>query len=173
MDFLIFRHGETYVSKHNLPNYGDTENTAGLLPEGVPAIRELGLYLKKTNTDINLTSPLKRCLETVEIVTEISGKKFTIDDRLGEYDPDMENKLGLIERIKGFMDEIAKKDYRSVLICTHGYPISAILQYLSEGKVEVPKLDNYPNPGVLTIVKDGKISEIDFDSKKESENKEE
>lgn len=160
-NFYIFRHGITLQSK-NLLEYGDNEETASILDEAFPSLQKMGLYLKDIKTGINLTSPYKRCLETVKIVSEFSGKEFSIDARLGEYRADLEDFPKFFARIKNLLDELTKQKYQSVLLCSHGYPISAIRQYLSGKEIDIARLEIYPKPGVLSIFKDGKVNEVDF-----------
>jgi broad specificity phosphatase PhoE len=152
----------TFVSKNNLPNYGDQEFSAKILPEGIPAIKKLGLFLKEIESDINLTSPYNRCLETVEIIAAIAGKNFHKDERLGEFRSGLESFGELSSRIISFVDDLKSNEYKNVSVCSHGYPISAMIQYVSSGKIEKKQLLTYPDPGVLSIFKDGKLTQIDF-----------
>jgi broad specificity phosphatase PhoE len=160
MDFYIFRHGETYFSKNKLPYYEEQIESAEILPEGIPAIEKLAHKLKNIQTDANFTSPYRRCLQTTEIVEKISGKKFKIDERLHDFKSEPIKKMA--ERLNRFLKEIKDKNYKSIAICTHGYPIAVLRSLITKGKFELDKLNYYPKPGILTVIKNGKVKLIDF-----------
>lgn len=159
MNYYIFRHGETYFSKLDIP-YGDQVETAEILPEGIPAIEKLAKELKNIPTDANFTSPYKRCLQTVEIVKNITGKVFTIDERL--HDINAETIDEMVDRISEFYEEIKTGNYENIAICTHGYPIAVLKSLITKGEFEIDKLKSYPDPGALVKIINGKIEQIDF-----------
>lgn len=161
MTYYIFRHGETYQTKNNLL-YGDDVETAEILVECIPAIQKLSSYLKRVESGANFSSPYLRCRQTVEIVSKITNKKFKYDDRLQEFIFGKESILQLVERLKNFLFEVNSKQYNNVIICTHGYPISGLVQLIRLGRVREPELNNYPKPGVLTIISPEKLETIDF-----------
>jgi broad specificity phosphatase PhoE len=163
MNFYIFRHAITYFSKNNLP-YGDQIESAEILPEGVPAIERLGKYLKDISTDSNFTSPYKRCIQTSNIVTKMSEKNFVVDANLRDWDYRNETLDAMIQRIKLFMENITNQKLSSIAICTHGYPINAIISYIKKGMIDESDLDGYPDPGVLVIIKGRSIEYKDFNS---------
>lgn len=151
----------THFSKNGLP-YGDMVETAEILPEGIPSIKRLGEYLKNIQTDANFTSPYKRCLETSGIVSEITGKKFVVDENLRDWDPRNGTVEEMVERILTFCHNMQHTTYNSLSLCTHGYPINAIVAFFIKGKIESDDLDNYPETGVLTTIEDGKVNYINF-----------
>lgn len=161
MKHYIFRHGETYFSKHDIP-YGDQVETAEILPEKIPVIEKLARYLNDIPTDTNFSSPFKRCRQTVEIVSKITGKVFSFDERLHDWIPEKESKKALIERVIRFAEELKISSNKSVAICTHGYPINALIAYFTKGYVRESDLDNFPSTGVLVSIIDGKVSFNDF-----------
>jgi broad specificity phosphatase PhoE len=161
MKLYIFRHGMTYFSKHDLP-YGDQVETAAILPEAVPTIERLASGLLKVPTDVNLSSPFKRCLQTSSIVSEITGKKFTVDEKLRDWDPRNETVEEMIERVLLFCKGLESKHFNSVAICTHGYPINAIVAFFTKGKIEKEDLDNFPDPGVLVTIENQKANYKDY-----------
>src|SRR3989344_2307919 len=85
MRLYIFRHGMTLQSKNNVPYTPENYKTSPLLDEGIPVIEKIGNYLKDIKTDVNYTSPILRCTQTAEIISEISGKIFLPNDLLTEY----------------------------------------------------------------------------------------
>ena len=65
MIYYIFRHGETYFSKNDVP-YGTKFNSAELLPEFIPVTERLGEYLKDKLGNNNFTSPfLEQCKQLI------------------------------------------------------------------------------------------------------------
>ncbi len=162
MDFYIFRHGETYYSKHNIP-YGLNVENASILPESIPITKRLAEYLKNINTDCHMASPYLRCRQTVEIVEQITGKEFEYDDLLHDYNPNLESVTDTAKRTKKFYENISQKDYKQIAICTHGYPIAMLKSIITKGYINTnPERLVYPQTGVLLIIKNKKISFVDF-----------
>lgn len=161
MNYHIFRHGETYFSKKNI-GYGDQTETAAILESGIPAIKRLAEYLKKIKTDANFSSTYLRCRQTVEIVSSITQKEFTFDENLRDYYSTNETIEDVVNRIKIFYNSLQAKSYKSVSICTHGYPIAILIDFIMQGKFYMNNLGNYPKPGILVIIKDKKVELIDF-----------
>lgn len=161
MVLYIFRHGETYQTLHK-QLYGDKVEIAEILPNGIPVIKKLGNYLKDRKTDANYTSPYLRCVQTVEIISQVSGKVFLTEDRLGEYRKERENYEQFVERISSFYEHLKNQNLNAAAICTHGYPISALIQLATKDKVSRGELDNYPRPGILTIIRNGQSETIDL-----------
>lgn len=168
-DFYIFRHGNTVRTDNIfLKFFGHTSDSSKLeiLPKAKYALEKIGGFLKDVKTDINFSSPYLRCLQSVEIVTKVSGKKFRIDERLHEFERDGETTKSLEERVRSFLEDVKKKNYSSVSICTHGAVIGAIKHLVTENKFQTFDIFNYPDPGNLIVIKDKKIEEIDFNLKK-------
>ncbi len=163
MNYYIFRHGETFESKHNVP-YGDRVKSAKILPEGIPAIKRVSEYLIGINSDVNISSPFIRCKQTVRIVQEITQKTFNFDDRLGEYLETEETFNQMAERVENFIADIKKSGCQNVIICTHGGIIAALTYFLIEGTFEEHQLYNFPTPGVLVSIVEGKITRKDFNN---------
>ena len=53
-------------------------------------------------------------------------------------------------------------DHKVIVICTHSGVIEMLIQYATNGKISFMHRLKSPLTGVLTIVKNKKISEIDF-----------
>lgn len=161
MKYYIFRHAETFPSKNAGGMYdGDNYHTP-ILYGGKDVTIKLANYLKDIPSDFNVSSPFERCRETVEIITEITGKKFVFDDRVGEYFqisyPDFR------ARIENFLKEVTEKGYQAVLICTHSAVISQLVHLICDANPE----ENIPisegkNTGFLIVVEDRKFKEINF-----------
>ena len=75
------RHGETDADKENRFNGGidlDLNKT------GIQQAQVLAEKLARLEFDKIFCSPKKRAVQTCEIISNLSGKKFTIDERLTE-----------------------------------------------------------------------------------------
>ncbi len=160
MKFYIFRHGETYYNKQ----YGlyDKDNfQTPLLYEGKEVVERLANFLKDIPSDYNVSSPFERCRETVKIISEISGKEFLFDERVGEFYK--ENYQEYREKIEDFLKEVEEKGYQSVIICTHGATMSQLIHLICDEspEKEIP-VSEYDSTGVLVVIEDRKIREIDF-----------
>ncbi len=163
MIYYIFRHGETFYTKNNFP-YGENFETAEIIPESVPVIERIGSYLKDKIADNNYTSPFKRALQTVEIIENITGKKFIVDERLSEegLSRAQETINQLEERLKGFVANIENNKVSSIAICSHGWPIAALIAILTKGNVTKMDLSCFPKCGELTIIENKSIKTLDF-----------
>ena len=159
MNYYIFRHAETYFSNLDIP-YGEQIESAEILLEGIPATQKLSEKLESIQTDVNYTSPYKRCLQTVEIVNKYTGKEFLVDERLHDYNA--ESVPEMFDRLSKFYDDLRSKNYKSVAICTHGYPIVVLQSLITKVKFTQKDLDSYPRTGTLLIIRDKKVELLDF-----------
>lgn len=157
----VFRHGHTFSTKNKVP-YGDSVITAKILPEEVPVIKEIGEFLKDKEVDYFVTSAFFRCIETAKIVSEKIGRSFVTDERLNEYFLDTEDFSLFREKVNSFLRDIEQNEFKNITICTHGAVIAAIKHLVTNGQFEVHSLSDFSLPGVVTILKDGAVNEIDF-----------
>ncbi len=157
--WYIFRHGETSATI-NKRWYWHEFYSATILEEGKPSIIKLAENLKQVKTDFNVSSPFIRCRQTAELVTEITGKKFAFDSRIKEYG--FEIPWAFKKRLLRFIKDLEISKYKKILICTHAIVIEFLIQYLVYGHVSLRKRLSAPLPGVLTIIKNQKIQEINF-----------
>jgi len=162
MKLYIIRHGETFQTKNNIAYTPENWRTSPILPEGIPAIEAQAKYLKEVETDANYTSPIERCIQTVEIVSGFAGKNFLPNELLTEYAEWEESFESLRERGQKFIKYLEEQHIESTVICTHGGIISAIKYLLVYGKYELKNLTDYPAPGIMTIIDGGKFEEINF-----------
>ncbi len=164
--YYIIRHSETFVtqSKRWFRTYGFKIFTAHILPIGRPTTEKLARYLKKVPTDCNLCSEFRRCKETANIISKITGKNFKYDKRLNEnvFEPAWYFR----RRIKRLIKELESSEYERILICTHSVVIVALIKLLSgEHFTFKDFFINSPPPGILTIIKNGKVKVLDFNQK--------
>lgn len=161
MTIYIFRHGETRETKLGIP-YADNVYDSNILTEGKDAIREIGKYLKNIKTDANWASEFKRVKQTVEIVEEISGKKFRFDKRLNEFLDKAEGEtfFHLKKRVENLLADIKKK--KAIAICTHGAVIAAVKNLVLGEFIKKEQIYDFPRPGILWIIKENSLEEKDF-----------
>ena len=164
-DFYIFRHGDTKDSENLLNkifgHQGDSR-TLPILPEGVPALKKIGKFLKDIPTDANFCSPYLRCMDSARIVGTIAKKNYQPDKRIQELEKNGERFTSFKKRVIGFINEIEKKNCSAVSICTHGAVIAAIKHLKAEGSFFFFQALDYPAPGNLIIIKNGKVENINF-----------
>jgi broad specificity phosphatase PhoE len=159
--YYIFRHGLTLPVKKK-QWYWHTLYSAHLIDEGKPSVERLAAYMKDIKADYYVSSPFLRCRQTAEIVTRVTGDKFATDKRLGEYV--FEFPWNFKKRILSFISDMETSGYKSIVICTHSIVIEMLIQYITNEKLRFFHRLTAPLTGVLTIVKDGKISEKNFNN---------
>lgn len=157
--YYIFRHGLTQAVKQNRW-YWTSIYSARIIEEGKPSIIRLAEYMKNIDSDFNVASPFKRCQQTAGIVTEITGKTFATDKRIGEYA--FELPWTFKRRILRFIADMEKSEQKTIVICTHAIVIEMLIQYFSNGHVSLRHRLKAPLTGVLTKVQDKKVTEKDF-----------
>ncbi len=163
--FYIFRHGNTIDSDSLLTKFfGHKHDSHGLaiLPRAVPALERIGTFLKNVDTEVNFTSPYLRCRESTQIVGKIAEKRFKTDERLREFEKNGEGFPSLRNRVRSFLDDVNKKNYSSVSICTHGGVIAAIKHLVLNNRFYFFQLWDFPAPGNLIIINGGEVKTINF-----------
>lgn len=153
----IFRHG---LATHSKSGYGEKILSAEILEEGKPAIRKLSQFLTKYPFDVGFTSPVKRCMQTIEIVTDITGYEFEPDNRITEFH--LEGIDDVRERAESFLHSIAKMSSEHIYVCSHGTVIAAMQRRLLNQSFESDNILEYPHCGGLRIIHQAHVDEIDF-----------
>jgi len=142
MIYYIFRHGETRSTKYNIPYDDKTVVSSNILPESKQVIKRLSTYLKNKDTEYSVSSPVKRCRQTVEIIKEETGTAFVFDKRLTEfYDEPLDQ---MVDRLKDFLKETKEKGLKEVAVCSHGEPVSALVSLLTRGSFSEADLNQFP-----------------------------
>lgn len=161
--YYIFRHGETFATKAGT-GYGVRVFSAPILPEAHAALERMGAYLAQVENSYNISSEILRCRQTVEIISEKSGKSFVFDKRLNEFF--LESFGHFKKRLQSVLADIEKQTAENILICTHGAGISGLISLLTPKKDMPAAFDifHYPMPGVLTIIKGETIQEVNFNA---------
>ncbi len=157
--YYIFRHGDTFATKTG-EDYGDQILSAPILPESKVYLEKLAYYLKPISDVYCLSSDILRCCQTATIVGDIMQQNFVIDTRLKEFH--METLDDFINRIEEFVADMELHPHNNIVICTHGACIGALKHLLLTNEITEESLLDYPDPGVLTIITNASIKEIDF-----------
>lgn len=158
MKIYIVRHGE--VNHNLLKVYSNIDEE--LNNNGVKQAQELKTKISNLDYDIIISSPLKRAIQTANIIN-INNKKILIDDRLWERNPGSlsgksikytnraeywnyfskvqygtsENIQSFFKRIYLFLDDLKTKEYDKVLIVSHSGVSKAFYAYfngINDGK---------------------------------------
>lgn len=157
MRLFILRHGQTDL---NLARKVQGHMDVDLNATGIEQAEDLAKVVREKNLrfDAIYCSPLRRALDTCEIVTGQSRDAFHVDDRIEEFDfgelegyayrelpgesqkffsaPDEFRPAGrgetfphLIQRITDFLEELKTREQGNVLVASHGTAIHAMLLY--------------------------------------------
>lgn len=144
MEILLVRHGQT---EWNLLKKVQGKADIELNEQGIKQAEETRNYLKNEKIDLILCSPLKRAMQTAEIIKQERNIKMIIDERISERDfgefegmpntdfdfnafwsykqnlkyDKAENIQDFFERVYDFLESI-KNEYtgKRVLIVAHG-----------------------------------------------------
>lgn len=165
----LVRHG---IATHSTTGYGDQVLTAQLLPEAYPVIHRLGKHLRSVPSQVNFGSTVLRCRQTVEIITEETGKLFRFDPRLSEYHQETFEEFAgrtrecLVELLAE-ADEVAVKKQlpnfsASIIICTHGAVIASVKNLLLKDQFLIEDELDYTHPGQLLHIFNRTTELIDF-----------
>jgi probable phosphoglycerate mutase len=100
----IMRHGRTVWNAEGRFQ-GQLDST--LLEDSKPLIENIAKYLCNKNIDIIYSSPLKRCIDTVNIISDIIDMPYQIDNELLECNHGQCDGLLFNEIIEKFPDEYA------------------------------------------------------------------
>lgn len=141
--YYIFRHGETFVTTNKSLGYGTKVFSADILKQCFPALEKLGQHLKNIPTNYNVSSKIKRCRQTVEIISKESEKIFQFDPRLNEFF--FELPFFFKRRVRSFLKEIDQNNYEVVAICTHGAVINELIKQINPNAF-IPLIKKSPDP---------------------------
>ena len=161
MEIVFVRHGQTTWNAEDRLQ-GQTDEPV-LTEKGMEQIKLIGKELKNIEFDIIISSPLKRAIQTAEGIKPNSN--IMIDNRLTErsygnfeghyrssntYDikqlwnygleykeEQVESVKILFDRVYDFLNELKKKDYKRVLLVSHGGVSIAIRSYFEGFPVDM------------------------------------
>jgi broad specificity phosphatase PhoE len=135
---LVFvRHAHRDTTEREVDN--------GISPKGNKQVEELKLkYEKKIipEATLFLTSPKKRCIETLQPLTMVSKVKLQIEDSLDEQSTG-ESSSEFFKRVSLFLEKlmvtITEKQMKCVYLCSHGDVIPEMIEILTGKSVDVDK----------------------------------
>ncbi len=156
--YYIFRHGETYYSKNVIP-YGENELTAEILPEAKITTQKLAIQLQKFQIEKAFRSEFLRCRQTVEIIETNSSLKFEAEPLLNEF---TESSFDVFEeRMETVIQKLESLAETHIALCTHGANVAGFKKLLTGHEFTSHDLMYYPKTGVILVISEGVISEID------------
>lgn len=153
----LFRHG---LATHSKRGYGKGIVTARILPEGIPAVKKIGIAIKDVPHSINFSSEFMRCRETNAIVSQISGKVFVYDSRLNEKHKETIGDVRI--RVSDFLKDLVHFPEQNIIICTHGVIIAAIKNLLLHKKFVTKDLIDYPLTGELMVIEGNTVRIVNY-----------
>ncbi len=157
----LFRHA---LATHSQTGYGDQILTADILPEGIPPVQRLAKHLHQYPVTAAYVSRVKRCQQTAELVSQVTGLEFESDARLNElYSESFDD---FLQRVSSFLQDLALVPDSHIAICTHGAVIGAVKSILVDKQqatfAQIDDSQSYPLTGVLWIINNSKLEAINF-----------
>jgi alpha-ribazole phosphatase len=190
MEIILIRHGETeYNCRRALHGWIDSE----LNEKGRVQVENIAEYLMEEKMDAIYSSPLKRALDTgnviakrcgnipVNIVHELKEVHFglfeglTYDEICEKYSeeakrwqfsdlnycfPGGEGIPCLHNRVKSFMEDVAKSQYKKIAVISHEGPIKCILSYIMNSTADLFWKYKISNGSISRICIEDKYSYI-------------
>ena len=131
MEILLTSHGQT---QWNLLKKVQEKADIELNEKGIQQVEETRDSLKNEKIDLILCSPLKRAIQTAEIINQERNYKMIIDERVSERD--------FFERVYNFLDSI-KNEYagKRMLIVAHGgisIPVKCYFEVIPNAETLLP-----------------------------------
>lgn len=85
-----------------------------------------------------LSSPKKRCRETLSPVAAAAKREFKVDPRLSEFSP-IESRADFEERMNSFIDDWKYEGPALTVACSHGDWIPACIEKLTGARIGIKK----------------------------------
>ncbi|MBX7214473.1 MAG: histidine phosphatase family protein [Thermoflexales bacterium] len=146
-----------------LVRHGQPQPNTGIAYDRVPGpplsaagraeARVTGLYLAGERIESLTSSPLDRAHQTAQIIAEETGLPAIVDDALREmrYDEPYD---AVRERMRRVLADLVARPERALAFVSHGSPVRAALQLLSDDTIDLSgyQFDGNPLPtaGVWT-----------------------
>lgn len=155
-EIFLLRHAESIANKEGILA-GQTSGVV-LTEEGERQASSAAQYLSEIDFDLIISSPLDRCLQTLDPIVKSKGKEILVDDRLIEMNygnwsgkklrtlgryalwseiqrhpsavrfPEGESFMEMLLRVNEVLNEIPQHSAK-VLICTHGDIIKVLINH--------------------------------------------
>lgn len=159
--FYLFRHG---LATKSTEYYGAHIKSAQLLPEGIQQAERIGEYLKTIKPTSFYSSAYPRCVQTATIIAKIIDFPFQTNKNLNEFDEIIFSDF--VKNIQLFFDDVNKKENQHIFICSHAATLTILKKLLHhEIPLESDVITNSPPTGVIQIIKDTTVTEIDINKK--------
>ena len=169
MEIYVMRHGRTFWNEQGITQ-GRTNNE--LSDFGKEFTKKVAENFKDKKIDVIFTSPLKRTMQTSEIINQYHNVKIVKDERIIEIDEgiftgtrfidltdeekvlkkaysqscNIESPLNVFSRVKDFVNWLKVQPYNSVLVVSHGIIVSYLEHILSNKNAEfVQPLETFDN----------------------------
>ena len=113
----------------------------GLSERGQDQVKKLIKFARnrlEESDPVLISSPKKRCVETILPIAKELDLKLTIDQRLSEYGP-AESMRDYQKRIQEFIDFWKKSDVELTVACSHGDWIPLVIEKLTGAKIGLRK----------------------------------
>lgn len=127
--------------RHAHRNTSDPAKDNGLSDKGEAQVKRLLKFASarlQGSTPIFLSSPKKRCVQTLSPIAEALNAKLIIDERLSEQAPN-ENRSQYEARIDEFLDFYKYESDEVTVICSHGDFIPILIEKLTQAKAGLKK----------------------------------
>ena len=129
--------------RHAHRNLDEPSKDNGLSDKGLEQVKKLAKFAKNRlegTSPVFMTSPKKRCIETISPVAKEMGSKslVDIDLRLDEHGS-TENSALYLARIEEFLDVWKYEGADVTVLCSHGDWIPLAIQKLTGVKTELKK----------------------------------
>ena len=162
---------QLYLIRHAHPKLGtgipyDRVPGPPLSDAGKEEAQAAALYLAQCGLERVYVSPLDRTQETARAIAERTGVPLQIEEALAEH-RNGETFDQVKVRMRDFLTRVETEPLEVVGFVTHGSPIKALLQILSDDKLELAKFlydngNHSPTAGVWRAERDGMVWKIDL-----------
>ena len=169
MKLYLLRHGET---DYNIKKLIQGNLPIELNENGIGQVFNIKKQIEKLNIDLIISSPIKRAIQTAEIINKNLNVKIITDTRIAERifnkaigknekfyidnldlywdlnknykdEYNVESVLELLQRTNNFLQEIKNKySDKNVLIISHGSPIAALVRNITGENVKETEIKN-------------------------------
>lgn len=135
MYLYLIRHAQPF---YNAPMPYHLPPGPGLTDHGLSQAEALVPMLRNVGIERIVSSPLRRCLMTVEPLAAALNLDLGVDEDLREGQPG-ENTADLLVRM--LKATLAQSDARVVALCSHAAPLTELLRTLTRDEIVFPPKD--------------------------------
>lgn len=131
---ILVRHGH-----RDSANYYEDN---GLSDKGSSQLQSLAKFfsesIESTNNIAFLSSPKKRCTESLKIIADSFSKKISVDEKLVERKEDEDSKK-FESRIRSWLNDWKKEDTSISFVCSHGDWIPQFIKISMDLHIDIKK----------------------------------